>query len=222
MSFIGKAIGSITGANQAADASRDAAATQAASAQAGIDEQKRQFDALQQLLKPFVDAGVGGLSSYGNLLGSNGAQAQQSAISQLMKTPAYTSALQQGERSILSNASATGGLRGGNTQAALSQFAPQLLTQLIGQQLQGYGNLSSLGQNAAAGVGNAGMSSANSISSLLQQQGAANAGGQLVGGANAIANGNALGSLGGFLSGGGLSKLVSGTQSGINSILSLF
>lgn len=202
MGFIGDILGDITGVNQAADASRDASATQAASAQAAIDLNKEQFNKLRELLQPFVQAGTGALSSYGNLLGSNGAQAQQSAISQLMKTPAYTSALQQGERSILSNASATGGLRGGNTQAALSQFAPQLLTQLIGQQLQGYGNLSSLGQNAAAGVGNAGMSSANSISNLLQQQGAATAGGQLAQGQAARNNASSLLNLGGILLGG--------------------
>lgn len=136
-------------------------------------------------MQPFVLSGTGALSSYGNLLGTNGNGAQQNAINGIMGMPAYTSALQQGENSILSNAAATGGLRGGNTQAALSEFAPQLLTQLISQQLAGLGNLSSLGQNAAAGVGNAGMSSANSISQLLQQQGAANAGGQL-------ANGNAV------------------------------
>jgi hypothetical protein len=179
MGFITDFIGDITGANQAADAGRDASATQAASAQAAINEQKRQFDLLQQLQQPFVQAGTGALSSYGNLLGTNGAAAQQAAIGQIQSSPAFLSALKQGENSILQNAAATGGLRGGNTQAALAQFSPQLLTQLINNQLGGYGTLSSLGQNAAAGVGNAGMNSANNISGLLQQQGAANAGGIL-------------------------------------------
>lgn len=196
MSFItkplGKLVGSVTGANAAADASSDAAATQAASAQAGIDLNREQFSQIQQLLAPFVQAGTGALSSYGNLLGTNGNGAQQNAINGIMGMPAYTSALQQGENSILSNAAATGGLRSGNTQAALSQFAPQLLTQLINQQLAGFGNLSSLGQNAAAGTGNAGLQSTSNISNLLQQQGAATAGGQL---AQGQAQANNIGSL---------------------------
>jgi hypothetical protein len=58
---------------------------------------------------------------------------------------------------------ATGGLRGGNVQAALGQFQPQLLAQLIDQQYSRLGGLTSIGQNAAAGVGNAGMSTGNSI-----------------------------------------------------------
>jgi hypothetical protein len=41
----------------------------------------------------------------------------------------------------------------------------------------------SIGQNAAAGVGNAGQANANSVSQLLAEQGAARAGGQLNGNA---------------------------------------
>lgn len=201
MSFISDFIGDLTGANAAADASSAASATQAAASQAGIDEQRRQFDAIRSLLQPYVQAGTGALSSYGNLLGANGSQAQQSALNGIMGMPAYTSALKQGENSILSNASATGGLRGGNVQRALGEFSPQLLTQLVNQQLQGLGGLSSLGQNAAAGTGNAGLSSANSISQLLQQQGAATAGGQLAQGRAQANNMGSLFQIGGSLLG---------------------
>ena len=56
--------------------------------------------------------------------------------------------VQQGQDAILQNASAIGGLRGGNTQAALAQFRPALLSQLIAEQYNRLGGLSSLGQNA--------------------------------------------------------------------------
>jgi len=87
--------------------------------------------------------------------------------------------LQAGTNSILQNASATGGLRGGNTQAALASFSPNLLAQTIQQQYQNLGGLTSVGQNAAAMTGNAGMQTGQGIANLLQQQGAAIAGGDL-------------------------------------------
>ena len=102
--------------------------------------------------------------------------------------------LQQGNDNILSNASATGGLRGGNTQAALGQFAPALLSQLLQQQYANLGGLTSIGQSSAAGVGNAGMQTGSNIAQLLQQQGAATAGGQIAqGGVGASGLGSLLG-----------------------------
>ncbi|MFY7027282.1 hypothetical protein ACOUI4_19375 [Acinetobacter baumannii] len=181
-------------ANQAADA-------QIQSNQAAIDEQKRQFDAIQELMKPYVNAGTGALAGQQDLLGLNGAAKQQAAIDSINNSQAMQTYMQQGENAILQNASATGGLRGGNTQSALSQFRPQLLNQLINQQYQNLGGLTSIGQNAAAGVGNAGMQSANNIGNLLQQSGAAQAGNALAQG-QATANqwagiGNLVGQLGG-------------------------
>ena len=183
MSFIGNAIGKvvggITGASQAANAARSAAATQAASAQAGIDEQRRQFDELQALLSPYVEAGSGSLAAQQNLIGLNGNAAQQTAINGIQNSAQFRTLQQQGNNAILQNASATGGLRGGNVQAALAQFSPRLLSSLIDQQYSRLGGITSLGQNAAAGTGNAGMQSAANIGNLLNQQGAATAGGQL-------------------------------------------
>lgn len=177
--FIGDTIGGITGASQAADASTAAAATQASAAQAGIDEQRRQFDALSELMSPYVTAGTGALTAQQNLIGLGGQDAQSQAIQNLQSGSQFQSMLEQGETSLLQNASATGGLRGGNTQAALAQYSPQLLNQLINQQYSNLGGLTSIGQNAAAGVGNAGIQTGSNVANLLQQQGAATAGGQL-------------------------------------------
>lgn len=173
--------GSLIGGAISADAQGDAAQLQSDSAAAGVAEQRRQFNAIQELLAPYVTAGTGALGQQGNLIGLNGNGAQQQAIDALRNSPLFTSQLQQGDRSILANASATGGLRGGNTQAALAQFSPALLAQTIQQQYQNLGGLTSLGQNAAAGVGNAGMTTGSNIAQLLQQQGAAQAGGALAG-----------------------------------------
>ena len=194
MSFIGKTIGKITGADAQADAATQASQTQSAAAQLGIDEQRRQFDAFQQGLMPYSTGGLGAFGAQQNLIGLNGAGAQQTAIDGVQNGAQFQSMLQQGNDNILSNASATGGLRGGNTQAALGQFAPALLSQLLQQQYSNLGGLTSIGQSSAAGVGNAGMQTGNNVAQLLQQQGAATAGGQIAqGGVGASGFGSLLG-----------------------------
>lgn len=179
MSFIGKAFGQITGAADAAKGAERAAQTQSQAAEAGIAEQRRQFDALVQLMQPYLGAGTEAIGGVRNLAGLGGTEAQQAAIDAIRTSPAFTSALEQGEASILQNASATGGLRGGNTQSALAQFSPALLSQAINDQYARLGGLVTLGQNSAAGVGSAGLTTGTNIAQLLQQQGAALAGGQI-------------------------------------------
>lgn len=160
-------------------AAKTAANAQIEASEMGVEEQRRQFDAVQKLLKPYADAGLSGLSGQQDLLGTNGTAAQQAAINNINNSSEMQTYLQQGENAILQNASATGGLRGGNTQAALAQFRPQLLNQLINQRYQNLAGMTALGQNAAAGTGNAGMQTASNISNLYQQSGAAQAGAAL-------------------------------------------
>ena len=195
MSFVAAAIvGStvVSGVIQS-NAAKKAAGQQAASAQQGIDEQRRQFDALQVLMKPYVGTGTTALGQQAALIGVSGPEAQQTAINALQQGPEFNALVQQGENAILQNAAATGGLRGGNVQGALAQFRPQVLSQLIEQQYGRLGGLSTMGQNAAAGVGTAGMQTGQNISNLLAQQGSAQSGATL---ASANAWGNALGSIG--------------------------
>lgn len=172
-------VGGVMSSKAQKSAARSASNAQIQASEMGVEEQRRQFDAVQKLLKPYSDAGLSGLTGQQDLLGINGAAAQQAAIDNINNSSEMQTYLQQGENAILQNASATGGLRGGNTQAALAQFRPQLLNQLINQRYQNYAGLTSLGQNAAAGTGNAGMQTASNISNLYQQSGAAQAGAAL-------------------------------------------
>lgn len=164
-------------------AANKAAETQSKAAGAGIDETRRQFDAMQATLKPYVEAGQGAMQGQQALAGLSGAEAQAAAIRSISESPEMQAFAQQGENAMLQQASATGGLRGGNIQGALAQFRPQLLSNLINQQYQRLGGLTQLGQASAAGLGAAGMQAGESIAGLLQQQGAAQAGGQLAQGA---------------------------------------
>lgn len=172
-------IGGVMSSKAQKSAARSASNAQIQASEMGVKEQRRQFDAVQKLLKPYADAGLSGLTGQQDLLGINGTAAQQAAINNINNSSEMQTYLQQGENAILQNASATGGLRGGNTQAALAQFRPQLLNQLINQRYQNLAGMTALGQNAAAGTGNAGMQTASNISNLYQQTGAAQAGAAL-------------------------------------------
>lgn len=111
------------------------------------------YDRTQQLLQPFIDVGTSALEGEKNLLGLAGEEAQQQEIEALKQSPLYQNLISEGEEAILANASATGGLRGGNVQRSLSQYRPQVLQSLIDRQLSAYSGLSGKAQNAVLNQG---------------------------------------------------------------------
>jgi len=179
MSFIGDIIGDITGAKSAGEAAKEAAATQAGAAGAGVAEQRRQFDKLVELMSPYIQAGTTALPQQQALIGLGGPEAERAAIERITGGETFKALTAQGEEALLQRASATGGLRGGNVQAALSQFRPQVLNALIEQQYGRLGGFTQLGQASAAGQAGAGITSASNIGNLLANQAAATAGGQI-------------------------------------------
>lgn len=197
-------VGGVYSANQQSKAADRAAGAQQAASDAGIAEQQRQFDVIQGLLKPYVSTGTTALTAQQDLVGLNGNNAQAAAIQALQSSPQFTSMLQQGENSILQNASATGGLRGGNTQAALAQFSPALLSATINDQYSRLGGLSSMGLGAATQTGNFGQASSNNVTQLLGQIGAAQGGNALAQGKAQAGYANAIsGALGTYVGMGG-------------------
>lgn len=198
----GQAVSSLGRSALEAFTARQAGQAQAGAAQAGIDEQRRQFEAMRAGLSPFQQAGtaaLGGFAPYQQagaqafqqqqaLAGLQGQPAQQAAISALEQSPLYQSLARQGEEALLQRASATGGLRGGNVQAALAQFRPAMLQHLIEQQYSRLGGLAGtglgvseyltrMGQSSAALQGQSGMQAGTNIGNLLANQGQAQAGG---------------------------------------------
>ncbi len=213
--LIGGAVG-LYGAKKSADAQEDAARSaagaQTAATQAGIEEQRYQFDQMQELLAPFVEGGTEAFRAQQGLLGLAGPEDQAMAIDALQQSPQFLALVDQGEEALLQRASATGGLRGGNIQGALAQFRPQLLAQTIESQLNRLGGLSQIGQASAAGVGSAGLSTGSNISNLLQQSGAAQAGSALASGASsANMYGNVAKTVGTLAGSGTLNNLFGGT-----------
>jgi len=235
---IGTAVAGVAGASMQASAAQSAADTQAGASQAGIAQQQSEFNQIQQLLAPYQALGTPGINGLtgiqqqeqgvfgqtqglmgqysqgfnqlNNMTGANGPQAQQTWIDSLKSNPLYTNAMNLGQQAILANASATGGLRGGNTISSLGYLPGQVLSNVMGQQIGNtqaslsstlgslngsqvlnailgqmggqYQNLINTGENAAAGTGSAAISTGNNITNLLGQQGAAQAGATIAGG----------------------------------------
>ena len=166
------------GAVQARGA-RKAGDIQAQAAEMGVEEQRAARLATEKLMAPYVQAGTGSLQGQQALLGLLGPEAQQQAYAGIELSPMFQSMVQQGESGILANASATGGLRGGNIQAALGQFRPQMLQSMIQNQYQNLAGLTSIGQAAAAGQAGYGQQTASNIGNLYGQMGQARAGAAL-------------------------------------------
>ena len=172
---VGSVASSVVGANAAGKAGR----AQERAAMMGVEEQRAAREQMRALLQPYVDAGGPALQAQMAALGLAGPEEQQAFVAQQEQGPLFQALARQQEESILQNASATGGLRGGNVQGALAQFRPALLNQFLEQQYNRLGGLTALGQQSAAGVGTAGMQSANAIGQLFGQAGQAQAGAAL-------------------------------------------
>ena len=188
--------GGLLGSMMTSSATSSAASTQAGAAQAGIDEQRRQNEAVQQLLAPYVQAGGGALGAYAPyqqagagalptlqqyaqagapaleqqqaLIGLRGPEAQRQAIAGIEGGGEFKALSEQARNSLLQGASATGGLRGGNIQGALAQFQPQLLNQLINQQYGRLGGLAATGGTVAQNLASSGLSATGELARIGQ------------------------------------------------------
>lgn len=190
-------VGGLISSNSQKKAAQSAANAQVQASDASIAEQRRQFDLSQQLVQPYVNAGNGALGQQQNLLGLNGFGAQQNAINDLQNSPFLQSMYRQAENALLQNASATGGLRGGNIQGALADNRMNMLNTAYQNQMQNLGNLVTLGQNSATNTGTNAMAMANNISNLNTNVGQAQAGYALARGqATQNLMGNVMGGLG--------------------------
>lgn len=202
MSAIIKSVGNYFSAKEQSKAARGAARAQASAADRALSEQESSLTKIRDLLAPYMEAGrpdltqpyvqAGGQALQGlqGLIGLRGAGEQEAAIGQIQQGAQFQELARQGEQGILQNAAATGGLRGGNVQAALGQFRPALLNQLIESQYGKLAGLTSLGgtaaqnllgmgQETALGAATAEQQAAANVANLITQKGAAQAGGIL-------------------------------------------
>lgn len=182
-------VGGLAAAKMSSSAAKKAANTQAQAADQATEEQRRQYDQTRADNLPFLAAGQQALGAQFDLLGLNGSEAQGTTIEALRASPIFQSLMRQGEEAILQNASATGGLRGGNMQTALASFRSDLLARTISDRLAQLGGITGQGATTAANLGQFGQANADSVGNIALGRGAAVGGAQLAGGqarANAI------------------------------------
>jgi hypothetical protein len=198
--------GSVVSGVLGARSARKAASAQQKAAEAGISEQRRQFDITQEQMKPFREAGVSALEQQQALLGLGTPEEQQAAFAAFAETPGQKFLRDQQERALLRNAAAIGGLGGGNIRTALQQQAFGRAQTDIANQFARLGGLSGAGQQAAGLTGQFGQQTAANIANLQAAGGAARASG-ILGKQQAITGtiGNLMGAAGqfGMFGGGG-------------------
>lgn len=210
----GGAVAGVAGSAISASGAKSAANTQADAANNAANLQYQQFQQMQQNLQPYMQLGANNIqglqSQLGKMQGMN--FSFNPTEDQLAQTPGYQFTLQQGLKNT-NNALAAKGLNLSGAQAkGIAGYTTGLADQTYQQQYQNalqqfmtnygvqsdtYNRLSGLvglGQNSAAGVGNAGLQTANQAGNYLTQGANAQASGT-IGTANAINSG--LGSLSG-------------------------
>jgi hypothetical protein len=112
------------------------------------------LDKIIDRLTPYMSAGDMAFMQQNDLLGINGQKAQERAYGFMEKNPQFQTLMKQSENALLQNASATGGLRGGNTQSALAKLRPQLLNQIVQQQLGNLNSVANTGLNTSQNLAN--------------------------------------------------------------------
>lgn len=185
---VGSAVDGNKGTKQVQTANNQAVNAINTGYQSGIAAGNQQQAQTQANLAPWLLSGQSAIGKQGNLVGLNGATQQQAAIDQEKASPLYQSIFNNGQNTILANASATGGLRGGNTQRSLYNLGTDTLAQLIQAQLGNLGGISALGAATGSDIGRFGAANTASIQSMLGGIGSANASGILANQGAATAN----------------------------------
>lgn len=126
------------------------------------------------------------------------------------QSPGYQFALEEGQKAITNTAATKGGIKGGNTLKALTEYGQNLATGDFYNYLNQLAGMAGIGQTAVQGIGGVGAQTGASIG-----QGYANYGGALASGiagqANTINSWLSQGAnLGGFLYGGSQGWFKSG------------
>jgi hypothetical protein len=215
---IGTAVAGVAGSAMSSNAASSAADTQAAAANNASALQWQQFQQMQQNLQPYMQLGSGSIPGLQAQLGRLGGMnfSFNPTEQQLEQTPGYQFTLQQGLKGVDNAVSAKGLNLSGAQMKGIGQYTTGLADQTYQQQYQNalqsfmtnygiqsdqYNRLSGLvglGQNAAAGVGNAGLQTANTAGNFLTSGANAQAAGT-IGSANAINAGLGSAAQGGLL-----------------------
>ena len=132
-----------TAADETARAASEAGALEMEGLNQNVAFQQEALDYLKEaeaIPRQYREASQGMLAG---LLGVPGGTGPSKAeyVQGLVDDPFYQQQVADAEKSVLKNASATGGARGGSTQQALTNISPNLLQNMYNQNMQGIGAL---------------------------------------------------------------------------------
>jgi hypothetical protein len=103
-------------------------------------------------LSPYAEAGIPAAQLQAALSGALGPQAQQEAFAQYQQSPGVAFAQEEAERALMRNASALGGLSGGNVMDELSRRAVGTYMQDFDNQFNRIGQVADRGFSGSAGI----------------------------------------------------------------------
>jgi len=162
---------SLIGGVMQSNSASDAADTQAASTQAGIDEQRRQFDLTRSDFAPYREAGT-------NALGQLRTEMNQPVTSSdVMSDPGYQFGMSQGQLGLDRKAAAAGGRVSGAALKSASEYATNYATtgynaayQRRQDRLNRLAALAGIGQSATGSSAAAGGQASGAISNMITSQ----------------------------------------------------
>ena len=128
----------------------EATKAQIAASEAGIAEQRSQFDIQQENLKPFREQTLPALGKVAALSGAQGAKAQQAEIDQFIQSPGQQFLQDRAQKNLLRNTSAIGGLGGGNVRSALVQQGVGFAQQDFDNQFNRLASVSGIARGATS------------------------------------------------------------------------
>lgn len=186
--YVAVAAATVVGGYIASEGAKSAAEEQADAAAAATAESASQFAATQESLEPYEAAGEAALEQQLALTGLSGTEAQQAAFDAFAESPGQQYLREQQERALIRNASAVGGLGGGNVLTALQEQAAGIASTDYANYYNQLAGLSGTGQTAATDVATIGATAATSTAQSEADAAAARASG-ILGTSQAITTG---------------------------------
>lgn len=161
------AVAGAYGASQQKKGAKGAANAQEAASMAAIEEQRRQFDIMQNNLAPWMNTGKWALDKQQAFLNGD--------VTGFENSPDYLWANQQGLNTLDQSAASRGGLFGGGHSKDVIKFGQGNAQQYANSYWDKISGLSGTGNSTATNLGNAGMNMANQIGAQYNNIGNARA-----------------------------------------------
>lgn len=173
-------IGSLYNSGQQRDAARDASRAEQAGIQAGIDENRRQFDTVLDLTKPQRELGYGAVNTLGRINSGD--------MSAFTTSPDYQFRRDEGTRDVNNDFAARGGALSGNALRGITDFNSNLASGEFNNFIQRRLQEAGLGGAATSQAATSAQYTGANVSNLLNQGGNARASG-IIDSSNAVTGG---------------------------------